>query len=154
MHNDLTVAYVAIGAAEVWDSAHSDRFEGQLRFIDAVIAHAPTLHTLAEGREFDGVFVYDVAETFGRLYGRALIERTGKAAQTIATELINAHSTLRPPRPNFRCRQSKEYWMDVRAENIEEARDIAAISDLSGWHSSWSDLEAEELDPKDAGFEQ
>lgn len=77
----LTIAYVAIGAETHWRSrgnldrsAMSEEYGGQLGFIDAVIEHAAILDRMANGRELDAVFAYDIAEQFGNRFARALFD--------------------------------------------------------------------------------
>lgn len=82
MNSDpLTIAYVAHGAFKALDQAgprdHSraiDRFEGELGFIDAVLAYLPQLEGAStEPKDWLGVFPYDVAEPFGFEVGKRLI---------------------------------------------------------------------------------
>jgi hypothetical protein len=77
----LTTAYVAIGAETYWRSrgnldrsAMAEEYGGQLGFIGAVIEHAVILDRMANGRELDAVFAYDIAEEFGARFARALFD--------------------------------------------------------------------------------
>lgn len=79
----LTIAYLALGAGDAWAEANedqrvatSDSHNGHLGYICEVIGHALVLDILADGRDLPGVFVYEVAEPFGKLDGAALLHDT------------------------------------------------------------------------------
>jgi hypothetical protein len=68
----LTVAYIAMGAKEYmttleFDRRTTDSHGGELEFIDSIIGHAQMLDSKADvvDEHFTGVFLYEVAETFG-----------------------------------------------------------------------------------------
>ena len=95
--DELTVAYIALGAMKAWDEASnkardstSDRYSGQSGYISAVISHAHELDMLAyqHEEEFSGVFAYDVAEPFGYEYGTALIRDADYSSPTIIMERL------------------------------------------------------------------
>lgn len=83
MNTSLTMAYLVIGAMQAWNEASeedrsrvTDHYEGQFAYVDAAMSHthllAKTWRELADsGKQFDGVWVYEVAEPFGLAWGRA-----------------------------------------------------------------------------------
>lgn len=90
--DDLTVAYVAKGAADALaklDPHHSKlaKFEGEMGFFAEVVRHSVTLDRIADALEgeFDLVFAYDIAEAFGSEYAHDAI--TGGPSRTV-TEIV------------------------------------------------------------------
>lgn len=73
--DDLDTAYIAIGAKQALVELKDDpgsRFEGELGYIQACIDHASLLDRVWQECEgtFPGVWCYEVAESFGYVYGR------------------------------------------------------------------------------------
>lgn len=73
------IAFLALGAAETLKERGSpslDKFEGYMGFIERVVCHAPLLATTWQRvqDEFDGVWLYDVTERFGREWAESLLE--------------------------------------------------------------------------------
>lgn len=80
MTDPLDIAFIALGAAEVWRSEEApyQKFDGgYLEFISEAIGHAPmcsaAFRALPDG-EFTGTWAYSVALPFGRWLGRELLE--------------------------------------------------------------------------------
>lgn len=84
MTDPLITAYIAMGASNVFrglkDPLEADkiehlveRYEGELRIIAEAISHAPKLEDAYMQYAGHGVFVYEVAEPFGEMYVRTLI---------------------------------------------------------------------------------
>lgn len=93
----LTIAYIAMGAATALTANRAKGGEltggGELEFIDELIRHAPMLDRLAEGKEFDGVYCYEVAEPFGKQVAERMIDGdylSPQDAEVVASELITA----------------------------------------------------------------
>lgn len=104
--DDLTVAYIAIGAARALDAERGGReglvnqlgriervieeHEGELGLIQDAIKHAITLDRMGDevDNEFTGVFAYEVAEEFGRRYVVALLEARDVSPESIMREVI------------------------------------------------------------------
>jgi hypothetical protein len=85
----LTIAYIAIGAIAAWekhqDKWNPNKWEGQLGFISNVIAPALELDRMGDANPINGVFVYEIAETFGYDYAEALLLGNGVGWRKIAS---------------------------------------------------------------------
>ncbi|UJJ60609.1 hypothetical protein [Rhodanobacter denitrificans] len=91
----LTLAYIAMGAAAALTVPQGspgrlvDRAE--VEFMETLIRHAPMMDRLAAGREFGGMFYYEVAEPFGEMLAERMIadgDLSDAEAEALATELI------------------------------------------------------------------
>jgi hypothetical protein len=92
----LTIAYVAAGAFAEWEKMDektrdhiTDLYEGQLHFIDAVIANALELDRYADEHPDDllGVFAYEIAEPFGQKMAVSMIAQAPLNARALAFNL-------------------------------------------------------------------
>lgn len=76
----LDVAYIAMGAKqalmEAEDLHSGPQLEGELGYIQACIDHVGLLERLWQesNGEFPGVWCYEVAESFGYVYGQHLLQ--------------------------------------------------------------------------------
>lgn len=95
----LTIAYVAIGAIRALDlregltDEQSDRFEGELGFIDQVISsNLSRLDELVEeaGDSYSGTFCYEIAETYGEIVGKALLDNQPIDTEALAKQLVGS----------------------------------------------------------------
>lgn len=102
-----TVAFMAIGALDAWNSATKEQRErldlrsiGQCEFVDDVIAYALTVDRAADPVTADngwtGVFAYEVAESVGHDIAQAMLEgRISDAyAWTVITQAIKECSSV------------------------------------------------------------
>ena len=97
----LDLAYVAIGAAQAWEEVyradsqwtHAQQYDGgQLEYIAKCTA-AQVLDYLQEvydevAEAYGGIWVYDVCEPFGRIYGMALLLKEEVDFETLIIELV------------------------------------------------------------------
>lgn len=99
MADDLTIAYLAIGAHRAlteipMSNDVCDRYEGQIGFVQTVIDWAPMLDQLAADNQgnIDGCFDYDVTEPFGYHAAVCMLKQRGPLsvydAQEYAKTLI------------------------------------------------------------------
>lgn len=98
--NMLIVAYLAQGAFDllrgIREVTHTtpdlDKFHGQLGFIDAVIEQEPLLRYVSEHIidhwEHPGVYLYDVVEPFGRVYGNVLLTDGSLSPRTVLRDIM------------------------------------------------------------------
>ncbi|MEY2117095.1 hypothetical protein [Rhodanobacter sp. FW106-PBR-R2A-1-13] len=91
----LTIAYIALGAATALTAHRAKGGEliggGELELIAELIRHAPMLDRLAEGKDFDGVYYYEVAEPFGKQVAERMVDGdylSPQEAEAVASELI------------------------------------------------------------------
>lgn len=93
----VTIAYIAIGAAQALHDGESDLVdrlvearEGQLNVIEEVCAHALMLDQMAAAQTdgLDGVFAYEIAEEFGHRYVCSLLIEAAPSATDIARGLF------------------------------------------------------------------
>jgi hypothetical protein len=95
--SDLTAAYIAIGAhaalREASDAPLSrliDAYGGELSLIDVLCGDAVMLDALADdarGR-IGGVFVYEVAESYGNAVVRSLLKDEQLDKRAVAADLL------------------------------------------------------------------
>ncbi|MEN1957413.1 hypothetical protein [Luteimonas changyuni] len=95
----LDAAYIAIGAKHALDRSvrgYSDMpFEGECSYVRACIDQAPLLARAWEGCNgaFPGVWCYEVAEPFGRAFGKHLlaggaVDRAGSILEGIVASAL------------------------------------------------------------------
>lgn len=101
----LTIAYIAIGAHQaIRESPNGmlpydvcDKYEGQMNFIEEIIAPARLLDRIADEIASKGamnyVFLYEVAEPFGYQYAQALIRGEEVNLRALITKIFNASTT-------------------------------------------------------------
>lgn len=88
------IAFLALGAENFLKDhrgASLDSYGGYLGFIGEVIRHAPMLSERwrrIEIDEFDGVWLYDVTEKFGREWAEELFNKTGASPQALLESII------------------------------------------------------------------
>ncbi|MGB3874155.1 MAG: hypothetical protein WA956_16040 [Stenotrophomonas sp.] len=91
----LDLAYIAIGAKQALDKSGAPYsklpFEGELRYVQACIEQAERLGRAWQecSGQFPGVWCYEVAEPFGRAFGRHLLAGGGTdGAESILSRIV------------------------------------------------------------------
>jgi hypothetical protein len=99
----LDVAYIAIGAKQALDKSGAPYsklpFEGELRYVQACIEQAERLGRAWQGcsERFPGVWCYEVAEPFGRAFGRHLLAGGNvDAAESILSRILSSAMATSP----------------------------------------------------------
>lgn len=100
----LDIAYIAIGAKRAlaeWREGPPAPFpfEGELAYIEACIGQAPALQRAWEAVQdrWDFVWCYEVAEPFGLVYGRHLLQGGGTDAAAGLLHDLVGDALLPPP---------------------------------------------------------
>ena len=88
------IAYLALGAAEyIRENGPFDlrKHEGHMGFISKVISHAPMLaeRWRQVGSDFEGVWLYDVTERFGREWAETLLDEVDEEPKQRLDYIIN-----------------------------------------------------------------
>lgn len=90
------VAFLALGAHAVVQESRAEEgleiFGGHSGFIKKVTIHAPLLHRRwgeLKNESFDGVWLYEVTERFGREFARALLAGNDKSPTEVLDSILN-----------------------------------------------------------------